>query len=463
MRPVAREARANRVSAALLFATLALAPLPFGSTDPVVIAVWCIVLGVAVAAANPGGLQRGHLALLALAGLLVVLYGVVVAQQLSSHLFLPGASPDPLWREAAEALGLNLPATVSIARNEPLLSLGAPLAAMLALICGLIVCADRQRARQLLTILAWSGVAYAAFGILSFLIDPTKILWRDKRAYLNALTGTFTNRNTAAVYFGTCAIVWLLLLCERANAYLAKLDASGWKQGVRNLVFAAPRPVVLAFCMLLVCLIALLMTGSRAGIVLSLVVLVMTGVVFLQRRAAHRVGMLGTVAIGAVMALAVLQFLAVGVGGRFDLQGFDDEGRLETYRATWRMIMDHPWFGTGLGTFAWGFPAYRSDGMTLWGVWDRAHNTLLELAADVGIPLAAAVVIGWLVVLAVLIRGVRIRRRDFDIPLAALAVSLLALIHSLVDFSLQIPGFSLVVFALVGAGLAQSFRSGRRS
>ena len=35
----------NRVSTFLLFATVAAAPLPFGSTNPPSIAFWCIVLG----------------------------------------------------------------------------------------------------------------------------------------------------------------------------------------------------------------------------------------------------------------------------------------------------------------------------------------------------------------------------------------------------------------------------------
>ena len=38
-------------------------------------------------------------------------------------------------------------------------------------------------------------------------------------------------------------------------------------------------------------------------------------------------------------------------------------------------------------------------------------------------------------------------------------IAILALAHSLIDFSLQIPGYAIVVFALLGAGLAQSFPS----
>jgi hypothetical protein len=45
------------------------------------------------------------------------------------------------------------------------------------------------------------------------------------------------------------------------------------------------------------------------------------------------------------------------------------------------------------------------------------------------------------------------------VPVGALAVAILGLAHSIIDFSLQIPGYAIVVFALVGAGLAQSFSS----
>ena len=88
----------------------------------------------------------------------------------------------------------------------------------------------------------------------------------------------------------------------------------------------------------------------------------------------------------------------------------------------------------------------------MYGIYDRAHSTLLELAAEAGLPLASIVVIGWMIAFGVLAHGVRTRRRDRIIPAAALSVGLLAVFHSLVDFSLQIPGFAIVVFGLLGVG-----------
>ena len=162
------------------------------------------------------------------------------------------------------------------------------------------------------------------------------------------------------------------------------------------------------------------------------------------------------------MALVLLQFMGGKVNARFAAQGAADEGRVAIWQATLRMIADHPWFGTGQGTFVWSFPAYRSEDVSMVGVWDRAHNTLLELAADMGVPLAALVSVGWIVIFAILIHGIRVRRRDLLVPVSALSVATLAVLHSLVDFSLQIPGYAIPALALVGAGLAQSFASDRQ-
>ncbi len=446
----------NRISSLILFVTVAVVPFPFGSTDPTAIAFWCIVLGIAVIAASPRALHRRQFALLGLAAIIVIAYAFVLHEQLATQPWL--ANPHPLWREAADALGNPIEPSVSIVRNQPFFALGAPLAAMLAMTCSFIVCADRNRAHQLLKVIAWSGLAYAIFGIGSFLIDPTKLLWREKEAYRDVLTSTFVGRNAAAVYFGSCAVVWLLLSSERARRHLPP-GPIHWRRVPTWLFSETPRSVVVSLLMLLICLVAMFMTNSRAGVVLSLMALVIAFTAFFYRDLPRGIGVAAASAVGGLIALVLLQLIGGNVSGRFDAQGLADEGRFETYRSTLRIIADHPWFGTGLGTFAWSFPPYRSANVSTWGVWDIAHNTILEIAADLGLPLAGLVVAAWIIVLAVLIRGIHTRRRDLIIPVAALSVAIIALLHSIIDFSLQIPGYAIVVFALVGAGLSQSFSS----
>jgi O-antigen ligase len=449
----------GRLASWLLLTCVALAPMPFGSTEPTAIAFWCIVLGLCLAFAPVPPLGGGQLALAGLAGIVIVAYALVLHEQLAEHPWF--ASANPLWHDAQQALGTPLAPSVSIVRNQPWFALGKPLACLLATACGFLVGADGERARRLLTVIGWSGAAYAAYGILANLIDPTIILGLEKKAYVGSVTGTFINRNTAAAYFGSCAVVWSLLLFECVRREMAGREFE-WRALINRLSVAAPKGLALKSAMLLLCLAAMFMTGSRAGTVLSLVAIVVGFGLYFRREMPRRSGFAVAVAGASAVALLLLTVMGESVNARFDLTGLADEGRLETYRSTLRMIADHPWFGTGLGTFANAFPAYRSANVSVWGVWDLAHNTLLELAAEMGLPIAALVVVVWLVIFAVLIRGAVIRRRNLIVPVAAFSVGLLAVLHSLVDFTLQMPGYAIVAMSLIGAGLAQSFRSEKR-
>jgi hypothetical protein len=160
-----------------------------------------------------------QLALAALAGMVVAAYAFVLHEQLAVHPWV--ATPHPIWQTAGTTLGTPLEASVSIARNQPWFDLGRPLVCVLAMACGFLVGADSGHARQLLKVVAWSGAVYAAYEISTHILDPMHILWRYKEAYFDAATGTFINRNTAGAYFGTCAVVWSLLLWERDASWTA--------------------------------------------------------------------------------------------------------------------------------------------------------------------------------------------------------------------------------------------------
>src|SRR5580704_8939916 len=248
-----KPAAPTRISSWLLFIVVALAPLPFGSNEPTTIAFWCIALGACLVFAPVRSLGGGQLGLVGLAGIVVAAYALVLHEQLAEHPWLAAATPDPIWQEAQAALGVPLQPSVSIARNQPWFELGRPLVCMLAIACGFLVGTDRGRARQLLKVIAWSGAAYAIYGILAHLFDPTHILWREKEAYLAYVTGTFINRNTAAAYFGSCAVVWSLLLWERVRLQLPR-GALACRAIPARLVSPTPKKVLVAFSMLFLCL-----------------------------------------------------------------------------------------------------------------------------------------------------------------------------------------------------------------
>jgi len=58
------------------------------------------------------------------------------------------------------------------------------------------------------------------------------------------------------------------------------------------------------------------------------------------------------------------------------------------------------------------------------------------------------------------IHGIRERRRLRFVPLACLCLLVIVTLHSLVDFSLQIPGVGVAIAATLGAGCAISLTRG---
>ena len=195
------------------------------------------------------------------------------------------------------------------------------------------------------------------------------------------------------------------------------------------------------------------LTVSRAGVAVSLFAMVIVTTIYFRKDVPKRYGIGVFAIVVAGVAALLLQFMGGAVSNRFDLQGLADEGRLAAYASTLKIIADHPWFGTGLGTFRWAFMAYRSSAISMQRVWDIAHDTPLELAAEVGIPLALVVCGAWIIAFGLLIRSARAGGRQGLVALATLGVSLIGVLHSTIDFTLQIPGYSIPIFGLLGSAL----------
>ena len=104
-----------------------------------------------------------------------------------------------------------------------------------------------------------------------------------------------------------------------------------------------------------------------------------------------------------------------------------------------RMTVDHPWIGTGPGTWSRMAPVYSNDSManTFFHAVQFAHNDPLQFMAEWGI--VTALMFGSLLLIAI---GTRL-----PTPLIALAGVFL---HSAVDFPLQVP--ALLFLASVSAG-----------
>lgn len=451
-KPVLDADETNRVACWLLAATVALAPLPYAGTDPSALAVLLALLGFAVLLSRRQASRPGDRLLIALAVLIVAFYALVLHEQISLQPWF-GGRPDPVWAQMSRLVGGDPAAPLALVRDQPLFALGAPLACLTVLACSFFVAGSPAQAELLLKTVAWSGVAYAVYGLAAYLIDPSVVLLRDKVQDRNVLNATFPNRNTAALYFGCCAVVWGLLLLRRLIARGA--FAAGWSS-LRSVTWDRKLGVTAAGAA--VCMICVLLTGSRAGLAISLAGGVGAAVLMLRRQLPTWRSLLWGLVPALVLIIIALAVLGGQVTERIGAHGLGGGGRWETYVSTWRMIGDHPWLGSGLGSFRYVFPLYRGPEPSIWGVWDRAHSTPLELAAELGLPLAVVVCLAWIAVFAVLAAASLQRRSGAIFPITGLVCGAMAVAHSLIDYSLQIPGLAIPVLSLVGVGLAQRHR-----
>ena len=437
-------ARLSRWTALSVFV---LAPLPFGSVDAPWIATWIILLSLSLASADVSQIQAVHVRLIAA---IAVVFGAFAAMATIQASGIEGIGQfDPIWQQAGALLGEPLKARIAVTAKSPVMALAPSMLFTVAMLRAVVLSTESGGAKAISKAIAWAAVVYAVYGAFAFITNPTMLLWREKEAYLNSLTGTFINRNTAATYFGGASILWTLTLISEFRRRLSR--SLSFRDSLWLMMRSPPRPIGIALVATLVCFGATAATGSRAGFVLTLVMLGLACALYTDLRAVARAIGVRRLIVAGLLLLALIELWGGVVGTRVDQRGLVDTARFEVYKTQIDMIANHPWFGIGLGGFESYFPSQRPASIGSAGIIDRGHSTPLEIAAEMGLPVTAllgALVLTFLTLLAV--AAVRTRRRDV---IASLCVALLGLLHSCVDFSLQIPGYAVTYAALTATGL----------
>jgi O-antigen ligase len=427
---------------------LVLAPLFFGSVDLFWTAVWAILLSLSAlcGTSTPVGTtqRRVLLGFFCLCGL----YTLVAIIQVAPHVI--DQLDDPIWRRGNDILGLGALPRISSRAEIPPLAAGHFLLFATSFINGFSIGTSRHRSDKLIWFAQHSILLYAIYGLVALILTPNMVLWAPKLAYRGSLTATFINHNTAATFVGAGAILWF---CS-AFSSLQSLRFSSIR-----LLLLTPSNEHLGFRIMarsggaLACFFALLLTGSRGGLICSCLGLLVAIVLMVANWQKSR---FGHVVVSAGVALAVTVALLSRLG-RIGSHGLFDDARWSVYGFCVDAIRQRPLLGAGIGTFADLFPSLRADDFYSWGVWDYAHSTILEIAVEMGVLVAATVVMAALASLFILARAVVKSEGRSRRSLAAIAgIAVLSYLHSMIDFSLQIPGYLVVFGILLGCGLARA-------
>lgn len=342
----------------------------------------------------------------------------------------------PLWRE----MGLDHGA-ISIAPYrtiEGVVSLFAPLAAFAL---GALSVRTREDRRAL------SMLLVAAAAILGALSMYWLLTGADTR-----LMAQFGSANAAATTFGVLALLLtarLLRASRRPSARVVAQVPPQWR------AIAAPLSAPLTFCVLALTLACLLLTGSRAGILATIVAFAIIAVLIWApwRRAPDSAPFSrGTLLIIAALALVLLVSGGQILFSRMLHVDADASVRTTLLDMHWRIFLDRPWIGHGLNTFHELNAHYLTpDTWRDAGYVGSTHNIYVQALEEVGI---IGFILLTLMIAPVLLKtgaNAVFKRSGSEWAAAAFAGAALALIHGVVDFGFQTPAIAALIMFSVGA------------
>lgn len=435
----------DKTSGVMLGAVVCLAPLPYGSDQYGWVCIWMGMLCAAVLlqlciAQLPS--RKAPLVTVSAIGFALV---ALAAFQLSD--LVPSQFVHPAWSIASEH-GIAAPGRIAVEAGAPLRALASPLAVLLAFVAGYLRADRRSQCWSLIKIFIISGVIYALLGIFVGVANPGYVLFERKIAYQEDFTGTFINRNTAASYFGVC------LLAAGTIAFRAWRDnwPTGYlpaKERFLFLVRMLTSATILWILAVAVLLVAILLTGSRAGTATSAFSAFILLILLIRKidQALRTAVLLAAI----VAAVAIVQIFGAGNILKRVSEGFHENGRYDTWASSWNIVRDYPWFGTGLGTFKMAFPPYRQSDVGIMQIWEKAHSTPLEWAVELGLPAASVMTIVWIFAQFILLRKYLMEPHAYALPALGLGAMILIEVHSAVDFPMQIAGCAIPITVLLGA------------
>lgn len=319
----------------------------------------------------------------------------------------------------------------------------------------LLVLNKGQRIISAIWAVILAGGFQALYGSLMVMSGLEYGFFAKKWAYHSTATGTFVNRNHFAGYLEMSLALGIGYLLASSTRY-----RGNWQQRLRQFIEVLLSPKVIMRLTLAIMVIGLVMSRSRMGNTAFFASLMITGglALLLMKNKSRSTTILLSSLLIIDIAIVGMFFGVEKVADRLQATTVEKESRDEVSRDTFNMWLDNPILGTGAGSFKYAYPSYKSEDVTSTRLYDYAHNDYLEFLAEFGIIAYLALVAAVLTSLYWAIQAMRLRRNSLQqgLGFSACMGIVAILIHSSVDFNLQIPANAFMfVFLMAIACIAR--------
>ena len=317
------------------------------------------------------------------------------------------------------------------------------------LVCFLLVQVLERttQVRQLSTLFVVYGASIAMFAVLQSMSSNGKLYWLRTPRFGGWIYGPYVNHNHYAGLMEMLTPIPMVYAFSRYAHGRKKWLAAGTAAFMGASIF---------------------LSGSRGGMAAFAIEIALFFWLLFRERTRSSVALL--MAGFLLMALASIAWIGgndvsarISTLADYKRPEVNADFRLKIARDTLHMIAARPVMGWGLGTFADVYPEFRSfytDSLV-----NAAHNDYLQTLAETGL-LGFGIAI-WLLFTAIQSAARKLHNWPSDIngivSLAALLGICGILVHSFVDFNLEIPANAMLFYVLCSiAALDARFRNLRR-
>ncbi len=260
----------------------------------------------------------------------------------------------------------------------------------------------RSRIIGLLSCIAISSAMIAALGILSHTI-PGLPFFKQVGTPSSPSFATFVNRNNAALFLNFGLAASLGLLAWRLSALTGQeIDGDEFEYN-ELFALASDRDSAIGLVCCVLCVLGLLVCGSRAGLGTAILATTVSFGWLRRRKGLATIPVLiAIVTIAAALLIVPLKLNLESIKRlevlSSDVKTIANDGRLSHWPEGWSTAMAHLPGGSGLSTYGYAYLPYQNDTPKDWFV--HADNLWLELFVEqgivgLGLALITMIALGW--------------------------------------------------------------------